>query len=153
MTNLNYPDNFWDRVNKTEFCWVYRGPLTGRGYGSYKGVIAHRFAYVLLGGLIPTGHDLHHICKNKLCVNPAHLETVLPKEHVDNITTINSKKTHCKNGHEYTKENTMLTWNGLSRTGRRCRICWRERSRMFKKGATKNVQANSTAGTHSNTRG
>jgi hypothetical protein len=72
---------FWAKVEKTDSCWLWTAALS-KGYGIFRvqprTVRAHRLAYELLVGPIPDGHDLDHLCRNRACVNPAHLEPVLP---------------------------------------------------------------------------
>lgn len=70
----------WGRVVKTETCWIWQGAPTTYGYGqitinriSYK---VHRLAYELLVGPVSADMTLDHLCLNKLCVNPEHLEIV-----------------------------------------------------------------------------
>jgi len=72
---------FWNKVNKTETCWLWTGYLNGTGYGQFqvngKKVLAHRLSWLLAGNTIPEGHEIchapHEICGNTNCVNPAHL--------------------------------------------------------------------------------
>lgn len=77
---------FWPKVDKTSTCWLWTGALTLAsnkhvgGYGRFRVGAqmrrAHRYAYELLVGPIPAGLDLDHLCNNRRCVNPAHLEPV-----------------------------------------------------------------------------
>ena len=69
-------------------CWSFRGDLDSYHQfmrstvdGKRQGLAAHRFAYETLVGPIPEGHHLHHVCENKGCVNPAHLEPLTPADH------------------------------------------------------------------------
>jgi hypothetical protein len=66
-------------------CWMWQRAASSRGYGavSYNNsfLLVHRVVYVLAYGEIPQGHDVHHTCNNKLCVNPAHLITVVHDDH------------------------------------------------------------------------
>lgn len=74
------------RVEKTEECWIWVGRLNRKGYGNVqvKGVKrnAHRAVYLESGFVIPDGYHLDHLCRNKTCVNPAHMEPVTPQENV-----------------------------------------------------------------------
>jgi hypothetical protein len=135
---------FWTKVNKVGpmpaqgvvrgCCWQWTKGKTNKGYGSFhpsKGslVLAHRFSYELLVGPIPEGLVIDHRCRNRLCVNPDHLEPVTSGENTRRgfgISTWNRIKTHCPQGHPYSAENTYLD---PSRNGRRCRACARERDR------------------------
>lgn len=107
-------------------CWNWTGPLRGKGYGvlhiNGKRFIAHRWFYERLVGPIPLGLCLDHLCRNKRCVNPAHLEPVTNRENVlrgIGETAQNSAKTYCPKGHEYTPENTRIGHHG----SRQCREC------------------------------
>lgn len=79
---------FWDRVKKTDGCWIWQGPDNGQGYGTLRlpGVrkksYAHRVSYEMLVGPIPEGLYLDHLCRNPPCVNPDHLE---PVTHAENV--------------------------------------------------------------------
>lgn len=77
----------WHRVDVTDGCWLWRGSVTFRGYGSIgeggrggRKLLVHRLAYELLVGPIPESLTLDHLCRVKRCVNPAHLEPVTRAE-------------------------------------------------------------------------
>ncbi len=117
---------FWAKVEKTEGCWLWTGALDSDGYGnvnrSKKSVGAHRYAYELLVGPIPAGMVLDHICRNRRCVNPAHLDPVTNRENIlrgEGACARHARKTHCVHGHEFTPENTRIRPNG----SRRCVAC------------------------------
>jgi hypothetical protein len=123
------PINFMEKVLKTKTCWIWQRPPNSRGYGQIKinkiMHLVHRMSYETFRGIIPKGLQIDHLCRNKLCVNPNHLEVVTLKENVlrgIGITAVNSRKTHCKNGHKFSKENTYIFPNG----SRRCRRCFRD---------------------------
>lgn len=114
-------------------CMEWTGGLNGVGYGQfYAGrsslsqtgkVYAHRWAYERVKGPIPDGMFLDHLCRNRRCVNPSHLEPVSPRENVIrgiSPAAQHSKKTHCPKGHPYLGENLRIT-NGA----RFCRECAR----------------------------
>jgi hypothetical protein len=119
---------FWHFVTKTDACWLFVGGLTEDGYGVYMdhqvAKRAHRHAYEVMVGPIPEGLQLDHLCRVRNCVNPDHLEPVTPRENTlrgFGITAVNAAKTHCKNDHEFTAENTYVRPDG-ARTCRACRV-------------------------------
>lgn len=81
-------ERFWAKVDKTETCWNWTAGKRSDGYGSFhvpgRGSSgnrpAHRVAFEWLVGPIPEGLDLDHLCRNRACVNPAHLEPVTRRE-------------------------------------------------------------------------
>jgi hypothetical protein len=130
---------FWSKVEKTDLCWIWRGQRNHYGYGAFsfggtrRKVGAHRFAYELLVGPIPEGLTIDHLCRNRACVNPDHLEPVSMYENLMRSPiapqAVNARKTHCKHGHEFTPENTY--WR-KDRPGRRCVRCNREQTARYK---------------------
>ena len=104
-------------------CIVWTGNAERYGQMSLKSkpVYAHRFAYALKHGPIPEGLTIDHLCRNKLCVNVAHLEAVTMKENNlrrPAVPSAHSKKTHCPHGHPYSGEN-LYRW----KNNRYCRAC------------------------------
>ncbi len=120
-------DRFWSKVRKVEgSCWIWLGAKTGEGYGvlSIKGklVRVHRYSYSTFRGPIPSGLTIDHLCRNRLCVNPSHLEPVTNWENILRGTSWAAKnidKTHCIRGHLFDSSNTALRPNGH----RTCRAC------------------------------
>lgn len=133
---LSVEERFWAKVEKRAGCWIWRGAVsTGTTYGSFyvdraTKVGAHRYSYTLLRGAIPEGSDLDHLCRQRLCVNPDHLEPVTRQENVQRGSWGHAMRKHCKHGHPYTPENTHFY-----RGARRCRECnrlWLQRKRLAK---------------------
>jgi len=124
------PDDvrFFAKVEQRGECWIWIANKTQWGYGQFKAGsrttgdrtqwAAHRWAYTHLRAEIPEGLDLDHLCRNRACVNPWHLEPVTRRVNTlrgETVCAANAAKTHCPRGHPY----DMTT-----RQGRRgCREC------------------------------
>lgn len=80
-------DRFWEKVNRTGLCWEWTGCLTTQGYGQFRldgrNEGAHRVAWTWFFGPIPEGREMDHLCRNRGCVRPSHLEPVTRKENTD----------------------------------------------------------------------
>lgn len=110
-------------------CWVWTAVKNKAGYGMFKYDklrSAHRVSYMHFVGPIPEGMVIDHLCRNRSCVNPEHLEAVTATTNWERgfgPALINREKTHCKHGHEFTPENTIPNSSG----GRQCRTCSQKR--------------------------
>jgi hypothetical protein len=101
------------------------------GYGIIL-VLAHRLAYEMLVGPIPDGLQLDHLCCNRGCVNPKHLEATSMLENIlrgNSPPAKNARKKRCKYGHLFTARNTRAHKRGIGKPGRACRLCDRRRNR------------------------
>jgi hypothetical protein len=121
------------KIRYTPDCWEWTGMLCEHGYGVFHlgaaRVRAHRWVYELLAGPIPAGLVMDHLCRNRKCVRPSHLEPVTDRENIlrgVGPSAVNAAKVRCPKGHEYTARPTGTP----DRTWRFCRVCHRERSRI-----------------------
>jgi hypothetical protein len=101
---------FGETVHGGTRCLEWTGPLAGSGYGrfgshpsptrttGYVCVMAHRWLYERWVGPIPDGLQLDHLCRNRACVNPDHLEPVTPAENTRRGRVLQSPDTHCPHG-------------------------------------------------------
>lgn len=131
-------------LNKIAFapsgCWNWTGAKLEAGYGKFSvkatngngnrpASFAHRISYMVFTGPIPDGLTIDHLCKNKSCVNPFHLEAVT---HLVNLIRSGNRvgkhsyTSHCDYGHERTPENTYVTPSGKYKM---CRLCMKESDR------------------------
>ncbi|MGH3029279.1 MAG: HNH endonuclease signature motif containing protein [Gaiellaceae bacterium] len=122
-------------------CWVWIGCTHPKGYGHFwsGGRVggAHRWAYEYFVGPIPEGLTIDHLCRNRRCVNPVHLEAVSNRENIRreeagaNLRRESPDQlappTHCKRGHPLSGNNLYVRPNG----SRHCRACARERTRAY----------------------
>lgn len=125
-------ERFWSKVHKSpDGCWIWTAGKY-QGYGRFReggtgsrNVLAHRWAWEQEHGAVPDGLELDHLCRNRACVRPDHLEAVPPTVNKARQDQAKPLRPTCKWGHDWTVENTRYRADGR---GRVCRACDRIRS-------------------------
>jgi len=127
-------DRFWNKVTKTDDCWLWIAAKSPLGYGRFlldgKNRYAHKIAWEWENGPIASVWEdgdrpvLDHLCRNPSCVRPDHMELVTHSENIRRGRNTHREKTECRNGHPFDEANTYM-WRGE----RRCRACVREAGR------------------------
>ncbi len=128
-------ERFFAFVDTSGVCWEWTGGPDHSGYGVFDDSMggryrAHRWSWNHLVGQVPDGLVLDHLCRNKVCVNPDHLEPVTPAENTRrgySPAAMNARKTACPQGHPY---DAVVMVDGRER--RKCSICNREAGRRFR---------------------
>lgn len=145
QTGISWTDatsqRFWSKVDQrgADECWPWLGALLNSGYGIFcvaeaglRNTTAHRFAYLLSGATLGPREQVDHLCRNRACVNRAHLEAVSNQENTQRglrgrLVTV------CRHGHLYTDESTGYQ-RGPYGPRRLCLICRRARDRARRHG-------------------
>ena len=130
------PLRFWRKVHAApNGCWVWIGAQTNRGYGTAwmphhnpQRASAHRLTYEIWADTIPASLEIDHLCRNKACVNPAHLEAVSHRTNVHRGDMTKLRVTHCPMGHEYAGANLYIRPDNGNRD---CKRCQRKRNRRW----------------------
>ena len=133
MTRPSLKERFWQGVDRRglDECWVWQRSTNPQGYGlirvgERKKVGVHRLSYEIHVGPIPEGMVVDHLCRNRACVNPYHLEVVTNRVNVLRglgASAQHARKTQCPQGHEYDATNSV--------GARICRQCKKEQHRAW----------------------
>ena len=136
-------NKFKDKIIiKESGCWEFDKPLNNNGYSNFRHPImgnhsGHRAAYLLFKGIIPKTYVIDHLCRNRACCNPDHLEAVTTKENLQrgngkaSLRVKSEAKTHCLHGHPYSENVTYINSGGY--IIKRCLACQRDRNKRRKK--------------------
>src|ERR1700693_1847371 len=128
---MSLSERFWSKAaitEDTDSCWLWKSPIARNGYARFSvrsnlKVLVHRFAFSKVVGEIPPELTLDHLCRNRACLNPWHLEPVTMRINIlrgNGFAAKNARVTHCPKGHEYSAGNIYCK----NRDGaRKCRAC------------------------------
>lgn len=127
-------ERFFAMVDANGVCWEWTGHRSRLGYGQFKPergrcVSAHRYAWEMLIGPVPEGLELDHLCRNRGCVNPDHMEATTHSMNMRRSThpiVLKRYQTHCKRGHELSGANVGHVKGGTQRYCRQCRKGYRK---------------------------
>lgn len=133
----------YHQIDEETGCWNWLGYINKSGYGMFaqgqgRWGLAHRWTYKTFKGQLIDGLVMDHLCRNRKCVNPEHLEQVTMRENTirgiagQHMREKSLLQTHCINGHEFTTDNTRIV-NGAYGKARVCKICSNHRAKIHKR--------------------
>ncbi|GAC70794.1 hypothetical protein GS4_41_00410 [Gordonia soli NBRC 108243] len=124
-------------------CWQWTGAIQSKGYGSFqfrgRTRSTHRLAYELLVAPIPAGLQIDHLCRNRACCNPAHLEPVTAGE--NHRRAPHTQVTRCPAGHPYAGDNLIVKHRPGRGVNRNCRTCANTSRRAKRRAASRDLVA------------
>lgn len=133
MLDQRLRERFWAFVEEDPetHCWVWQGRINAKGYSAFGlwggQVRGHILSYELMVGPVPEGLVVDHLCRNRACINPGHLEPVTNRENIlrgKGAAARNARKTECSKGHPF---------DGVDNRGQRtCSVCARDAQRRHK---------------------
>lgn len=141
-------ERFWSKVDRpnADGCREWVAARDRHGYGRFNLAgrcwEAYKLAWEEKFGTVPEGLELDHLCRNRACVNPDHLEPVTHAENQRRSVQPSASWTHCVNGHEFSEANTYIRPRG----GRSCRRCTAESQRRYQE--RKATSRNGRSGSH-----
>jgi hypothetical protein len=136
-------ERFFAKVHTSGVCWQWTAAKNNRGYGVFNRgqgagtVLAHRWAYEFLVGPIPVDRQLDHLCRNRSCVNPDHLEPVTGRTNTlrgSHPAAQNARKERCSNcGGAYSDQ--IVRGQKVGRYCKPCNSAWQLAKYYRNKGA------------------
>jgi hypothetical protein len=155
LDSIDIPPEFWDRVVTTPGCWRWNGwHHTKTGYPGVtisptrwkadrkRNLLVHRLMYWAMNGSLSDSLVVDHLCNNRWCINPLHLEETTQRENLARAPHNHRDATHCVNGHEFTAANTYEYPSGNQRGCRECRRQYsREYMRAYRKAKREEKQS------------
>jgi hypothetical protein len=140
----------WAKLQVSGFCWHY-GDYKHKNHATVyfagRRIGVHKVVYEYLVGLVPEGYKLDHVCRNKRCVNPDHLEPVTHSENIKRAWKYSTKQgfegagkrskvsTHCRKGHNLSDVGVLLSKRANGTERKKCRACQHDAQERWRRKA------------------